>query len=363
LQKKLKGTGIPRQRKDKAWVWKGTWDLPDGSTRVVQIVRKNYDDCIAEIEKIKSTKSVPATTTSTLGEWWDKWLNQYYKINTETSTFENAQSISKCHIVPKLGKIKLKKLTTSDIQLFAKNMLRKYSAAHVWKAVSLIKVCLKQAQKELMIPLNPADNVKIPKPKSMVGKAYDKDELIKLLTVAQHHPLFPALVLMLKTGLRRGELLALTWDKIDFNKKTITVSANYVKTLKGGELKLPKTQASISKVPLDDYSIKALEGIERKSNVVFPGRDGWYMRPLNFQRVFARWRSQAGVEGRIQDLRHTFATMILDNNTPLKTAQTLTRHGQLSTLTNIYAHTTHTAQIAATDVLAGQIENLIPVRT
>jgi len=333
--------------------------LPDGATKQVNIVRKVYDDCVNEMKKVKETKLIPATTTDTFGEWFNNWLQNFYKCNTETSTYENAESISKCHIIPRLGNIKLKKLNTTDIQRFAKSMLKKYSAAHTWKAISLIKVCLKQAKEEFVIPINPALSVKIPKPKSMIGKAYTKEELIKLLTVAQHHKMFPALILMLSTGLRRGELLALTWDKIDFGRKKITVSANYIMTKHGAELKLPKTSASISVVPINDYAIKALDQVERISNVVFPDRNGNMMNPSNFKRLFVKWRTEAGVTGRIQDLRHTFATMILDNGTSLKTAQSLTRHGQLSTLTDIYAHTTHDAQIAATDVLSGQIESLL----
>lgn len=359
MQKKVKLSGVPRQRKDKMWVWSGTLDLPDGSTKRVDIVRKRHEDCVAEVNKLKQTMVAPTVTAATFGEWFNKWLYSHYESRVATTTFENAVSIGKCHITPKLGNIKLKKLSKPDIQRFVRDMSKTSSIAHAFKALSIVKQCLIDGQHEKLIFANPAEFVKISPPKSVVGKAYTVEEVQRLFDVAKDHRLFPALVLFLTSGLRRGELLALTWDKIDFTNKRITISANYVKTLKGGELRLPKTTGSISVIPLNDYAAKLLEGMERKSNIVFCDRNGNYMRPMNFQRLFATWRKKAGIVGRIQDLRHTFATWLLDNNTPLHTACSLTRHTSASTLTKIYAHTTKVAQTLAINTVSNNIEGLL----
>ena len=323
------------------------------------IVRKDYDEVVKERILIIKQQEVIKKSGLLTGQWVEIWLLNYHKADVSTSTFETLESILKCHIKPDLGDIGLQKLTTNRLQSFIVSKLSSLSPAYVKKTMSLINGALTQAEKEGLILKNPVTDTKIPQPKSKVGKAYSDKEITKLMKVAKDHYLYPALILALSTGMRRGEILGLTWDKIDFKKKEIEISVNYVKTKTGGELReSTKTDGSTAKISVDDFTLSVLAKMERRSNVVFSDKNGNYIRPLNLQRLFNTWKTEAGVKGRFHDLRHTFATNILNDGTPLHVAMSLTRHATSGTLIDTYGHLLKKTQSPAIKRLGKKIKDL-----
>lgn len=151
----------------------------------------------------------------------------------------------------------------------------------------------------------------------------------------------PILICALNTGMRRGELLGLTWDKINWVRKKITVS----QSLYNGKLQEPKTKNSIRKVNMADELVKALKTLKMESTnsdkgFVFTNTDGNFMDPDNMiKRRFEPVLRRAGVERiRFHDLRHTFATLLIADNIHIKYIQRQMGHSSIQVTMDRYGH-------------------------
>ena len=168
--------------------------------------------------------------------------------------------------------------------------------------------------------------------------------------------------LAILTGCRRGELLALTWDDIDYDTGIITVSkSNY--QMPGGEVrtKTPKTRGSIRQVAVPEYCLEMLRAYqekqpelltgENKGKWIFTRADGSPMPPQRATRWFSDFLFRNHLRHRkFHSLRHTSATLLLLNGTDIKTVSARLGHTQLST-TNRYVHALSEADLNAAKLL------------
>ena len=150
--------------------------------------------------------------------------------------------------------------------------------------------------------------------------------------------------LMIYTGLRRGETLALTWDDIDFKNKTLTVN----KTLSIGAhkkvvLSTPKTESSIRTIDLDDKTIIALQRlkIQSKYKLIFPNKKGKFSRLSNIADKLNQAIKETKIKKiRVHDLRHTHASLLFASGASIKYVQARLGHADVKTTLNIYTHIT-----------------------
>ena len=159
-------------------------------------------------------------------------------------------------------------------------------------------------------------------------------------------------IFALFTGLRRGEVLALTWDDIDFENAVIYVNKALVRVrnydgrkektrLEIGE---PKTESGKRVIPMIDTLIPILKEQKKRagktdSNLVFPSESGGYIDPGNYNRKFYKIIEAAGIpKANPHSLRHSFATRALEAGVDLKTTQELLGHSSIDITANLYTH-------------------------
>ena len=276
----------------------------------------------------------------------------------------------KTHVLThSIAKIQIQKLSTSHIQKFMNEKAKenriivikgkkissteKLSPRTVNFLHFLISSSLEQAIKNEMITKNPAKYCKKLANVKREIKALNTEQVIALLTTAKGHPMYPALVIALHTGLRRGEVLGLTWENIDLDEGTIKVTQSLVKIKGGTKLQEPKTKSSNRKIPMTDTIKELLSRNKQKTGIIFQTRNNKPVHPRSFQRTFNIWCKNAGLpkETRLHDLRHTFATNMINAGIDIKTAQSLTGHADSRTLLDIYTHTVSASQRNAANII------------
>ena len=255
------------------------------------------------------------------------------------------------------------KLTTRDIQQFYTHLkqngrlLRKglygegLSNQTVQGIHTALHAALDKAVEEKLIFRNPADNCKLPPAKSREMKVLAPEEIQRLLI---QDGCYELLLLELATGLRRGEILALQWDDLNFRTGALRVERQ-VHRVKG-ELVVypPKTKAGNRTVLLLAPVLKVLKAYQKTihSRWMFPSpvKENSPMDP-----AAVRKRLQTALERaeckrlRFQDLRHTFATASLEHGMDIKTLSTIIGHVSSTTTLNTYAHITDAMRQNATD--------------
>lgn len=160
--------------------------------------------------------------------------------------------------------------------------------------------------------------------------------------------------------MREGEVLGLTWDCVDFERGTITVNKQLQKEkIKGGKYYLAETKTSKVRVLTPAQYVMSIlkeEQIRQKENrlklghmwdnplnLVFTNTTGRYLAIVTVYKRFKKIVSEIGIpQARFHDLRHTYATLALQEGDDIKTVQTALGHSTVSTTLDIYSHTTET---------------------
>ncbi len=136
------------------------------------------------------------------------------------------------------------------------------------------------------------------------------------------------------TGLRKGELLALTWNDIDMKNRTISVTKSICHVNNAPTVKLPKTETSVGVVPIVDALMPHLR--HKGAGIVFPNKEGEYMTDTQFMLAWAAYKKIAGISASPHQFRHAYATMLFEAGIPPERMQALLRHAQLSTTMDVY---------------------------
>ena len=218
-----------------------------------------------------------------------------------------------------------------------------------------IKAALDKAVVLRMIPYNPCTGVELPKLKKYVGEIYDNDEISTALKTASGTDMFIPLLLGLALGLRRGEIIALKWDDVDFDNGDIYVHRNIV--LANGKLifKEPKSKAGVRHISVGDKVMNSLKEAYKEYNqdkeklgtafcdegYVVRQKNGQFIRPDSLTRKWSRFAEKHNLKHiRLHDLRHSCATSLITSGVDPKTVQDRLGHADISVTMAIYAHST-----------------------
>ena len=212
------------------------------------------------------------------------------------------------------------------------------------------------------VPANPASGVKLPpRPLRQPLRFLTSDDVIRLLK-ALEGPERTLVLTAVLTGMRIGELLALHWRNVDFERKTIRVR----EAVYEGHNSTPKTQGGVRDVPIGPALEQALRQHGARSrtsddSLVFPSRTGTHLRPGNLLRRHLQAACARAELPRFSwhDFRRTHATLLSDMGEPLKTAQAQLGHASLSTTAEFYAQAVPASQRAAVERLEKTVGLLV----
>ena len=303
-----------------------------------------------------------------------KWL-RVAKSTVKLTTYASYEMMATRIIIPYFEtlNIKLKELTTEDIQEFYSAQLERVSANTVIHYHAVIHRALKYAVKIKTIQSNPAVNVERPRKEKFIGSFYDKKEINTLFDIIQGHPLEVAIKLAAFYGLRREEIIGLKWTAIDFENNTLTIQHTVTEcNLDGKHIEVAsdtaKTDSSLRTMPLVTNFREMLLAKKEKQehyrklcgrsyckeylNYIFVNEMGERWKPRYLSDGFKRILEQKGLRRiRFHDLRHTCASLLLANNVPMKKIQEWLGHSDFSTTANIYAHLDFQSKISSAEAM------------
>lgn len=227
------------------------------------------------------------------------------------------------------------------------NGLAYYSVKGIERTLSS---CLQKAVDEDLILKNPISKVKLPNCTKPEMKTLKKEELTAFLEETKRSGCYEFYYLELTTGMRLGEICALEWDDLNLEDKTVTVN-KAVQKIKG-EIKIntPKTKSSIRTIKLCDECIRLLSELKEnqipKSKYIFPSTVTGEIRDTSaVTRRLHRIQDRAGVPRiRFHDLRHSFATLSLEQGMDIKTVSHMLGHTDAGFTMNTYMHVTDSMQ-------------------
>ncbi len=304
-----------------------------------------------------------------LDKWVLEWL-QSYKIHTlKITTYENYFLNYQVHIRnSEIGNIPIKKLTTRQLQIYYNHLLRNkkknLSIRTVRYIASIINGALEQAVKSNILIKNVNKGCVLPKKEKIEIQPLTVNEIEKLLETAKGNSLYPIILLEIFTGMRKGEILGLQWKDVNFIDKELYVRNNLARINDEGKyddeknhtklaLLNPKTAASKRTIPLNDKVIDELKKHKNRQNrlkmknrlvweeqdMVFCKSNGLFYDPRKLLEEYHQLLKKAGIrKSRFHDLRHTFASILLNQGESIKTIQSLLGHADITTSMAIYAH-------------------------
>ncbi len=343
-----------------------------------------------------------ATKVPKLAEYVAYWLQEIVAPNLAPLTYATYETLTRLYIVPGLGDKRLDKLTVRDVQTWL-NKIRQTcqcctqgkdarrpeksrrccAAGKCCGAVpslrtvndlrTVLRSALSSAGREELVSKNVATMIRLPAQRQRKGKPWSSDEARTFLESVrgEDNTLYAAYVLVLVLGLRKGEVLGLTWDDVDLDAAELTIGRQLQRV--GGKLlhRETKTRASDATLPLPPVCVAALQQRHvrqdraraaagqawTRSDLVFTTRYGDPIEPRNFNRYFAARCEVAGVRQiTVHDARRTCATLLVDLDVHPRIVMQILRHAQFDVTMEVYASASSAATREALKRLGASLD-------
>lgn len=288
-------------------------------------------------------------------EWLDEWLKLYVKPIVKEKTYRNYADIIRLYIKPNIGRYEMSELDSAILQHFAISLFERGNAttgeglatSTIAQTVSVTERSLLRAMKLGYARIN-FDSITCPKHEEKVGKKVNCFTLREQRKMESHifgsvDARLYGVLLTLYTGLRIGELMALTWKDVDFKKGLLTVTKTCRDSWNNGYKKIigtPKTVSSNRVIPIPKQILPYIRLLKRQSYgkyVISNKRNDVSVR--SYQRTFERLLLRLNIPHRnFHALRHTFATRAIENHIDIKTLSEVMGHKSPAVTLSIYAH-------------------------
>ncbi len=288
-------------------------------------------------------------------DWIKEWLENYVKGSLKQRTYTRYAEIVCGHIIPTLGEYNIEEITPLKLQRYTRELLQKgnkrtgkgLSANSVNGIITVVQTSLKTAFKVGIVKEYAGDRIRRPKVQEKQVICFTKQEqrAIEQEIFRRNNPKLYGIIISLYTGIRIGELLALTWADIDMLRGVLTVNKTcYEGRDKTGKYvritEIPKTNSSIREVPIPKQLLMLMKAWKKKSHskyVVSNGEKGVSLR--GYQRIFERLLNKIKIAHKgFHALRHTFATRALECGMDVKTLSEILGHKNTNITLNRYVH-------------------------
>ena len=364
------GDGMVRKRDDGRWEGRIVVGHKANGDPIFRHVYAKTQKALTEKlhQSIECYQDVELTEDSrmTLGEWLDRWLAEYKDGTIRPGTLESYRNYIENYIKPQLGGKQVSLITTQDVQRMYRRLKsggrvredtegsKRLSDSTVRHIHTMLHGAMKAAVQAHIIPKNPTENATVPKSNYKPMQVLNEQELDTFLQAVQNDDIWRDFFYTeLMTGLRRGEICALMWR--DFDAKAGTLGISRTLHSKGqGIYALGDTKTSQgNRTIILPESVVALLRARKKASIsqwIFPQPASPEL-PMNPGTAYRRLKTlleEAGLPSiRFHDLRHTFATLALQNGMDVKTLSAMLGHVSAATTLDIYTHSTSDMQHAA----------------
>ncbi|RIS58099.1 tyrosine-type recombinase/integrase [Mycobacteroides abscessus] len=386
MSRRQHGEGTIYRRKDGRYEAAAYLLTSSGRRKRVRVYSTTRSDAhtklVAALHKADSGIPVPDTSW-TIGGYLKYWLNDVAPTTRRPRTIELYESIIRRHLLPELGSVSLSRLTVTQLQHYLNAMLSNgHSVRTVQQTRTVLSAALTRAQREELVPRNVARIVELPGWQRKPIVPWTAAEANRFLAANERHPLYPAFLLLVIYGLRRGEVLGLRWTDINWDTNQIHLQQQLQQIGDSLQIGPIKTNAGVRTLPLlplirrvlsqhlarqtfdgfitDELSITTTTPFNstdtEPENLVFLSSTGTPLWPRNFGRQFQAARAAAGVRRiSLHHLRHTAATLLKNNGVSARDVQLILGHAHVSTTQQLYQH--GDTEIQATAL--GSIEQLL----
>ncbi|KAA0097833.1 site-specific integrase [Mycolicibacterium sp. P1-18] len=390
------GQGGVYRRTDGRWEGKFFVDTPDGRRKRVSVYGDTEREALDELNKLRDQqrRGVPvATTTLTVADYMSYWLEHIAEPSIRRTTYATYEGDVRLHIVPGIGRRKLKSLQAAHIREWL-NSLRTtcqccaqkrdaarptprccakpnpeccgavLSASSIRHILRVLRAALQDAVDEELLSRNVARLVQLRVTDERRVRSFSHDEALRFLKAAESHRLYALWAVALAMGLRRGEALGLAWADVDLDKGRLTVRQALHRV--DGQLRLDpvKTDASVAVLPIPAPLVSILRAHRqrqlrervaagsqwRDTGLAFTTPQGGYIEPRNANRMFHDVCTKAEVpQLRVHDLRHSCATLLFTMGVQPATVQRILRHSSITVTTGTYVEVIEAVQRDALD--------------
>ena len=318
------------------------------------VTRATLKECKAAarvIEQEIEDRNYSNIPNMSLEAWIEKWL-ELNKERLSPSTFSLYKTYLKKHYKPFFGAIKLNKLTEVKIKEFINLKLKTLTHSSTRRMMSALRVILHDAMKQK----SPARDIKLPLEEKYTPRVLTEKEMEQIHNATKGTRDEPIVLIAAWCGLRRGEIFALKWDDIDWDKGTVRVDESYCVTDEGIYIdKLPKSENGLRTVAVPDYLLDLLEKMKKaKFDTIKPSKKSkepsieivkaeishriFDMRPDSYSSYFAEFiRDNKLPKIRFHDLRHYHASWLYSKNIPDLYAAKMLGH-DIHVLKSVYQH-------------------------
>lgn len=374
------GDGMVRKRSD------GRWEAriivghkEDGKLIFRSVFAKKQGDLMKKLAELKAHYAgvdLTEDSSMTLGEWLEKWMEEYKKPILRPSTYVGYSKDIANHIVPYLGHKKLTQLKTAEIQKHYNRLLETGRLKNIGKGKGLanatvrgihmiLREALDSAVREGIIPKNPADGTSPPKVRRQEKQVLTKDQIETFMKLIEgDEEWYDFFYTEIITGMRQGEICGLRWEDFDKEKGTLRVarSVDFVnKELVVGET---KTEDGTRTIYLPDSLWRLLQERQKVacSEWIFPNllKAEWPLNPSRAYRQLKKLLEKGGLPNiRFHDLRHTFTSHAANSGIAPKTLSEIVGHTKASFTLDTYAHVTSDMQKNASHIVTNYITDIL----
>ena len=361
---RAKGEGNITKRKDGRWMARYTIVMPNGKKRRQHIIKKNRDEVLALMKKemTLANEGRPIIRDGrTVGQWLDFWLKHIAPHKVRQSTLIGYETTVRVHLKPAIGNVTLSSLSPLHVQKMISNHLERGGSVRVAQIIrNVLSAALRSAMQREMIHRNVARLVDLPQGHKKERPLWTEMQMREFLEKSRGHMYYPIFAMLCTYGMRRGEVLGLRWQDIDFEGGTFTISHQVVQMGSNILFGNPKTEAGRRTLPLLPHIRAILADLPHRTvadtDLVFTGRNGRFIQPSNLLRTFHLLTARYGLPRiPIHSIRHTVATMMKDNGVAPKDAQMTLGHADIQTTMQFYQHSSLGNKTAALEKIAGKI--------
>ena len=368
MSKRGNNEGSVYKRRDRRWVACITVGYANGRRQRKTAMAATRREAVQRLAQLHhdAEQGLSLTADTPLGDFLRQWLDSA-KPKLRPRTFEGYRIVVERHLIPALGRIRLRKLGPADVERHLRQVVESgLSPRTAQYQHAVLRRALRYAEKQRLVSVNVARLVDAPRAKRRDVRPLTPEQARIFLSSVESDRLSALYAVSLSLGLRQGEALALAWEDIEFEARTLAVRHTLQRYDGEYHLDEPKTDRSRRTISLPEPLVDALrrhrvqQSEERlragslwegdRWGLVFCNQLGEPLSGTAVTRAFQKKLAALGLPAqRFHDLRHAAATFLIAQGVPLRVVMEILGHSTITTTADIYGHVMQEAQRDATD--------------